>query len=596
MQTTRSTRSWSDGEVIFEAGDLGTESYQILKGQVTVLIGYGPVSLRKEACKLDVGSNFGSLALQSVSRVRTATCIATGQTVLQIVDRRPTNIAVPSLTSMLAKEQRPPGPAKKSIEKNYKKGEFIVKQGEAAHNTYYVLVRGCLDVRVDSHTVGTMTVAGTVFGESCAALSEDNMRTASVAVKSTSGATILCMTYDAKNPGLRSMLHRRRKEILKKNHLREFNCQTERRFKSSSSMLLNLRSSIATARPLTLKSNKTNDASSPRPTRWNFLRKEFSKSGKQGAKEESLRHVEQQTSKWNVLRRMVVQPGTSYSRLVHCCTSRNDLTDTAKTNLLDQEAAESGKEVLAKRDRKNQEDKKERQRKERDDKNMKEEQEEKEKETINHQGSENQMNIVRLDLPAVVKPRPDAVHEQVNTDEGRLIVDAEGQERMWKEIIQRKAMGEKNVVAKPPTKTQKKKEKHPQKAVVPVVPVVPKKETKSIVVTKRKKKKKIPVQVVVTKRKKKKLRPVQVVVTKRKKKKLRPVVPVVRVETVEKKVAPTIVVEKIEAMPMTLRLSVTAADVKKSIEDYRKAIHLRSENKNNKSTKRKHCWKRITCL
>ena len=538
MQTTRSTRSWSDGEVIFEAGDLGTESYQILKGQVTVLIGYGPVSLRKEACKLDVGSNFGSLALQSVSRVRTATCIATGQTVLQIVDRRPTNIAVPSLTSMLAKEQRPPGPAKKSIEKNYKKGEFIVKQGEAAHNTYYVLVRGCLDVRVDSHTVGTMTVAGTVFGESCAALSEDNMRTASVAVKSTSGATILCMTYDAKNPGLRSMLHRRRKEILKKNHLREFNCQTERRFKSSSSMLLNLRSSIATARPLTLKSNKTNDASSPRPTRWNFLRKEFSKSGKQGAKEESLRHVEQQTSKWNVLRRMVVQPGTSYSRLVHCCTSRNDLTDTAKTNLLDQEAAESGKEVLAKRDRKNQEDKKERQR----------------------------------------KPRPDAVHEQVNTDEGRLIVDAEGQERMWKEIIQRKAMGEKNVVAKPPTKTQKKKEKHPQKAVVPVVP---KKETKSIVVTKRKKKKKIPV---------------QVVVTKRKKKKLRPVVPVVRVETVEKKVAPTIVVEKIEAMPMTLRLSVTAADVKKSIEDYRKAIHLRSENKNNKSTKRKHCWKRITCL
>jgi len=556
MQTTRSTRSWSDGEVIFEAGDLGTESYQILKGQVTVLIGYGPVSLRKEACKLDVGSNFGSLALQSVSRVRTATCIATGQTVLQIVDRRPTNIAVPSLTSMLAKEQRPPGPAKKSIEKNYKKGEFIVKQGEAAHNTYYVLVRGCLDVRVDSHTVGTMTVAGTVFGESCAALSEDNMRTASVAVKSTSGATILCMTYDAKNPGLRSMLHRRRKEILKKNHLREFNCQTERRFKSSSSMLLNLRSSIATARPLTLKSNKTNDASSPRPTRWNFLRKEFSKSGKQGAKEESLRHVEQQTSKWNVLRRMVVQPGTSYSRLVHSCTSRNDLTDTAKTNLLDQEAAESGKEVLAKRDRKNQEDKKERQR----------------------------------------KPRPDAVHEQVNTDEGRLIVDAEGQERMWKEIIQRKAMGEKNVVAKPPTKTQKKKEKHPQKAVVPVVPVVPKKETKSIVVTKRKKKKKIPVQVVVTKRKKKKLRPVQVVVTKRKKKKLRPVVPVVRVETVEKKVAPTIVVEKIEAMPMTLRLSVTAADVKKSIEDYRKAIHLRSENKNNKSTKRKHCWKRITCL
>ena len=66
----------------------------------------------------------------------------------------------------------------------------------------------------------------------------------------------------------------------------------------------------------------------------------------------------------------------------------------------------------------------------------------------------------------------------------------------------------------------------------------------------------------------------------------------VREEIVEK-----IVVEKIEAMPMvtvtamvqvhevkeveeprTLRLSVTAADVKRSIEAYRKAIHQRSEN------------------
>jgi hypothetical protein len=199
------------------------------------------------------------------------------------------------------------------------------------------------------------------------------------------------------------------------------------------------------------------------------------------------------------------------------------------------------------------------------------------------------MNIVRLDLPAVVKPRRDAVHEQVKTDEGRFIVDAKEQERMWEEIIQRKAMGEKNVsiVAKPPTKTkpQKKQKKHPQKAFVPVVP---KKQPKSIVVTKRKKKKKIPVQVKVVAE-----------AVKRTKKKH---VPVVREEIVEK-----IVVEKIEAMPMvtvtamvqvhevkeveeprTLRLSVTAADVKRSIEAYRKAIHQRSESILNMQYTKRH--------
>ena len=574
------TLVYRTGDIIFEVGDIGTESYEIIQGEVSVIIGYGPMPLRKQACLLDTGSFFGSMALSSESRARTATCIAAGQgpTVLQIVARVPIKIAVPSLASLLvAKEQRPP---KKSENKKYKHGDFVLEQGDSADNTYYVLVTGCLNVIVDSKIVGTIMQTGEVFGESCCcALAEDKVRTASVRVKSLSGAIVSVWQYDPKNdPGLSSMLHRRRKEILKKNHLREFNCQTERS-KSSSSMLLNLRSSIATARPSTLKSNKTNDDASPSPTKWNFLRNKFSKAGKQGAKKEP-------SSKWNVLRRMVVQSGTS-SRLMHSCTSLNDLTDSAKTNLLDQQAAETGKAVLAVRERKKQdlqlEHKKERQRKERDDKKMEEEQEqkrkEKEKKTIDHQGSEKQMNIVRLDLPAVVEPRRDAVHEQVKTDEGRFIVDAKEQERMWEEIIQRKAMGEKNVsiVAKHPTKTkpQKKQKKHPQKAFVPVVP---KKQPKSIVVTKRKKKKKIPDQV-----------KVEAKAVKRTKKKH---VPVVREEIVEK-----IVVEKIEAMPMvtvtamvqvhevkeveeprTLRLSVTAADVKRSIEAYRKAIHQRSEN------------------
>ena len=569
------TLVYRTGDIIFEVGDIGTESYQIVQGEVRVIIGYGPMPFRKQACVLETGSFFGSMALSSESRVRTATCIAgQGSTVLQIVTRVPIKIAVPSLASLLvAKEQR--HAAKKPEEKKYKHGDFVLEQGDSADNTYYVLVTGCLNVIVDSKIVGTIMQTGEVFGESCCcALAEDKVRTASVRVKSLSGAIVSVWQYDPKNdPGLSSMLHRRRKEILKKNHLREFNCQTERS-KSSSSMLLNLRSSIATARPSTLKSNKTNDAS-PSPTKWNFLRNKFSKSDKQGAKEEP-------SSKWNVLRRMVVQSGTS-SRLIHSCTSLNDLTDSAKTNLLDQQAAETGKAVLAVRERKKQdlqlEHKKERQRKERDDKKMEEEQEqkrkEKEKKTIDHQGSENQMNIVRLDLPAVVKPRRDAVHEQVKTDEGRFIVDAKEQERMWEEIIQRKAMGEKNVsiVAKPPTKTkpQKKQKKHPQKAFVPVVP---KKQPKSIVVTKRKKKKKIPDQV-----------KVEAEAVKRTKKKH---LPVIREEIVEK-----IVGEKIEAMPMvtamvhevkeveeprTLRLSVTAADVKRSIEAYRKAIHQRSES------------------
>ena len=574
------TLVYRTGDIIFEVGDIGTESYQIVQGEVRVVIGFGPMPFRKQACVLFSGSFFGSMALSSESRARTATCIAAGQgpTVLQIVARVPIKIAVPSLASLLvAKEQRPP---KKSENKKYKHGDFVLEQGDSADNTYYVLVTGCLNVIVDSKIVGTIMQTGEVFGESCCcALAEDKVRTASVKVKSLSGAIVSVWQYDAASNSVSSMLHRRRKEILNKNHLREFNCQTERS-KSSSSMLLNLRSSIATARPSTLKSNKTNDAS-PSPTKWNFLRNKFSKSGKQGAKKDSLRHVEQKSSsKWNVLRRMVVQSGTS-SRLMHSCTSLNDLTDSAKTNLLDQQAAETGKAVLAVRERKKQdlqlEHKKERQRKERDDKKMEKEQEqkrkEKEKKTIDHQGSENQMNIVRLDLPAVVEPRRDAVHEQVKTDEGRFIVDAKEQERMWEEIIQRKAMGEKNVVAKPPTKIkpQKKQKKHPQKAFVPVVP---KKQPKSIVVTKRKKKKKIPDQV-----------KVEAEAVKRTKKKH---LPVIREEIVEK-----IVVEKIEAMPMvtamvhevkeveeprTLRLSVTAADVKRSIEAYRKAIHQRSEN------------------
>ena len=90
-----------DGAIVFEQGDLGTQSYRIVNGAVRVLVGFGPMALRKEIAVLTTGQSFGDVALHSPTSCRTATCVAHGITELIITGTNPTTSIVPSLTSLL---------------------------------------------------------------------------------------------------------------------------------------------------------------------------------------------------------------------------------------------------------------------------------------------------------------------------------------------------------------------------------------------------------------------------------------------------------------------------------------------------------------
>ena len=90
-----------DGAIVFEQGDLGTQSYRIVDGAIRVLVGFGPMALRKEIAVLTKGNSFGDVALHSPTSCRTATCVAHGITELIITGTNPTTSIVPSLTSLL---------------------------------------------------------------------------------------------------------------------------------------------------------------------------------------------------------------------------------------------------------------------------------------------------------------------------------------------------------------------------------------------------------------------------------------------------------------------------------------------------------------
>ena len=255
---------YNDTDIIFEQGDIGFRAYKIISGSVAVLIGYGPIALRKQVTLLLPGQSFGSVALHSPTSQRTATCIARGTTTLQITSTSntiskteasvPRVPRVPTLLSMFQKKPLASITQKTAAsvdaeaasvdaktasvdteaasintqQVTYSKGQFIVREGDINAASWFVITKGCVDVNVKTEKVGSMT-EGEVFGES-AILRQDKTRTASVVARD--DVTVLQMSIDPdalqQNAGLREMLERRRNEIEKKNYLREFNCQTER--------------------------------------------------------------------------------------------------------------------------------------------------------------------------------------------------------------------------------------------------------------------------------------------------------------------------------------------------------------------------------
>ena len=240
---------YNDTDIIFEQGDIGFRAYKIISGSVAVLIGYGPIALRKQVTLLLPGQSFGSVALHSPTSQRTATCIARGTTTLQITSKTcvPRVPRVPTLLSMFQKKPLASITQKTAAsvdteaasvdaeaasintqQVTYSKGQFIVREGDINAASWFVITKGCVDVNVKTEKVGSMT-EGEVFGES-AILRQDKTRTASVVARD--DVTVLQMSIDPdalqQNAGLREMLERRRNEIEKKNYLREFNCQTER--------------------------------------------------------------------------------------------------------------------------------------------------------------------------------------------------------------------------------------------------------------------------------------------------------------------------------------------------------------------------------
>ena len=209
--TKSETVQYNDTDIIFEQGDIGLRAYKIISGSVAVLIGYGPIALRKQVTLLLPGQSFGSVALHSPTSQRTATCIARGTTTLQITSTSntisktkasdvPRVPRVPTLLSMFQKKPLASITQKTAAsvdaeaasvdteaasintqQVTYSKGQFIVREGDVNADSWFVITKGCVDVNVKTEKVGSMT-EGEVFGES-AILRQDKTRTASVVAR-----------------------------------------------------------------------------------------------------------------------------------------------------------------------------------------------------------------------------------------------------------------------------------------------------------------------------------------------------------------------------------------------------------------------------
>ena len=373
--------TYEDDTIIFEQGDIGTEAYKIISGHVAVLVGFGPISLRKQVALLEAGRSFGDVAVHSPNSRRTATCVARGLTSLQVTSKTTTNVlspVVPSLGSLLLEtNQDKTVPTTKEV--TYSMGDHIVREGDQNADSWYVIIKGCVDVSVKMKNVGCMT-EGEIFGEQ-AILNQNKTRSASVVARGE--VVVLRMSIDdaglRENAGLREMLQRRRVEIEKKNHLREFNCQTSRP-KQQTRLISDLHTS-QTARPLmeggytplnyvpkslqmkvaTFESTqatgsnlRTKEQRNPftkltkSKSKWGILQKQVL-SGDSALVKATLAALNATKKtrnlsnggggqKWNLLRRMVVKDSTP-RRLSHVVTARQDLTQSEKIILIDRESA-----------------------------------------------------------------------------------------------------------------------------------------------------------------------------------------------------------------------------------------------------------------
>ena len=138
-----------DGKNIFEQGDIGCDSYEIIKGDVRVLVGLG--GIQKEVCILSPGQTFGQIAQLSPTSKRTASCIAKGDVSLKIIDtKQPTINLIPKLNRITSETDD-------AEELEFKTGECIIKQGTTSNNnSYYVILEGIVDVKINNLQINTM--------------------------------------------------------------------------------------------------------------------------------------------------------------------------------------------------------------------------------------------------------------------------------------------------------------------------------------------------------------------------------------------------------------------------------------------------------
>lgn len=219
---------YQDKQVIFEQGDVGTKTYKIVSGKVSVLI-KPPAHIHsrgKIITTLTRGQTFGELASFSPSNTRTATCVAKGETRL-LLER----------TSSPKRKDIIQSKTKSKLTLNYKQPisttiecqekDIILKQGDSNDDdkAFYVILSGCVDVLIDNQKVNSLT-SGMIFGEGSIMNNDDNVnsiRSAScIAASSTVHLLQIKVNKEALSThhGLRRLLERQNKATSKRDEIR----------------------------------------------------------------------------------------------------------------------------------------------------------------------------------------------------------------------------------------------------------------------------------------------------------------------------------------------------------------------------------------
>ena len=244
-QIVGSIRHYGDGEVIFWQGDVGGESFKILRGQVRVVLTLNSDGTQqsdwrkgKEVATIPKGEEFGGMSKLNPSHTRTATCIAIGNVKIQLVGV--VRLQLPDLNAPLVhnladkkeeEAQKASGLQNLMETVTYKHGEFICRQGEVG-DCFYIITTGNVDVRIEMEDdvskneqpelwgdggklVHKMT-AGEIFGER-AVLSDDPVRTANCIANGIVNILKMKVTMETllENKELRQLLERRKKQLNK---------------------------------------------------------------------------------------------------------------------------------------------------------------------------------------------------------------------------------------------------------------------------------------------------------------------------------------------------------------------------------------------